>query len=521
MSPSTALIHRANMAMAPRQALAHALVTPTAATMAASPPSTPAVIDTPSFVALPLSLTINPALYRPPSSSSLPSPPSASRARPPPPPPPPPPTAAADDNPLVSSRGRTIKLRKGSIHLKRQTSSSSSSSSSSPPSTLPSSPSAGRVAAAPAAPSSAAASLLVDPLDRFFVHTWCLWQLRAEYLLGETRRKLKKQAAGRSAPSTPQLRPHPPPPPQAAFTFPHASDGEMKAPMTPRSDGRGRWQRRLADELKDAGNGRPSPARAPVNGGERKVEGEERNFFAPPPPPLFVLPPSTPAAHRVPVPAALALPGGVGSPGASLSSITALIPAHHTSLTMPMIPLLSSTLSSLTVPPSAAALPFFTALAACLLLPLPLPRDALTPSHCSAPHKFSYEGVEQCVVDGVWHMPRERVTIAYEEVDHADVEAEAESKERSERREHRRAPSSHKRKGGAHPKGRVVKPPSDAEVRAMAALALRSREARMAERARKESQRDAARPDPRHAKKSRTDARTAGDDEKDAMTQPR
>ena len=461
MSPSTAAIHKANMT--PHASTQRTTAQPSPTTSSTSPPPadlTPSTISTPSFYALPLSITIPASLYLP--TSSLSPPPRSSLSTLPALSPAPPPSTPAQQ--LISSRGRPIKLREHSIHLHRPSASPTLAYSSSPPPHSVSPP----PLPPPPPPSS--------PTVRFHCHQWCLWQLRAEYLLGEVRRKLKKQAGagGRSAPSTPVVKGE-----SGGWS---AEGGGERA--TPKVDGRGRWKRKLAEELKHVGQA------AAHNGvgseEERKWTGPHPSLPSPLQTPAT---PSASSAYPSPVfPSPPALPSPLAlSPAASLPSITSAIPPHHTLLTLPLISVLSTTVSSLTLPPDPSTLPFCSALASCLLLPTPPRLSSLTPAHYDAPHSFNYDSDRGgSVVDGVWRMPHARVTVAYEEV------------EEGERRE------GQDRKGevGAGVRGKATgkgtgfkrkahrKVQQEAEGEGEAVVAGQSREVRMAERARKEKERE-------------------------------
>ena len=429
MSPSTARIHSANMGgpSHPRT------IPPTTSPPPTSQPDPTqgVVIDTPSFYALPLSFPVTPSLSSP------------SPALPTPLPPDPPPTPLAPSHSLVSSRGRRIKLHEHSIHLKP-----SSSLIPTPNATLPPPPSLPPPLPPPPPPSS--------PARVYHLHCWCLWQLRAEYLLGEVRRKLKKYSTLRATPSTPPVKPDPslPPPPLA---LPLAGEGELQ--MTPQ---RRRWTEGEAGEAKEA-------------------EGvdEEAKWPALP----YRSSPSSPSSSPLPLAPAL-------SPSASLASVTGAIPSHHSLLTLPLISILSSTLSSLTVPPSTSTLPFFTALAQCLILPLPLALSSITPSHYDSPHSFNYT-MKATVINGVWRPPPTRIAILYEEVEPVGLLMPPPEPPTS----HKKGQGGVKVKASSHVKGKShkkkVREGEEVVPPRLASLTPHStRASRMAERSRKEEERE-------------------------------
>ena len=391
MSPATARIHRRNINN-PSQAATAGGADSGRATL-----RQPVAITIPSFSALPLFLPLTEeqrASHAPSSSSTskrrrgqaVTS--SASRSSSPPSPPPSPPSA------LVSSRGRHIKLREGSIHLQRRehSAASASSASLSPASALsPSPPTVASFASAAAAaqPSSSSshtqsphtvadgeqstatlsaadsATLVIfsSPLYRSWVHSWCLWQMRCDYLLGEVRRRLSKREAGRARQS------------------PHGNRRKGQATQT---------EHRTTDTGKEEAERK-----------ERQESSEEERKET---------------AADAP---------SVASPD-YLASLIGRIPPLHTQLTLPLLDSLPC-LSSIAVPPSALHLPLLSTLAACLMLPLPPQLSAVPSSAHQRPFCVNYP-LEQ---GQVWTLPEQRIAVQWTDAPKHAEEEEARTGRRS------------------------------------------------------------------------------------------
>ena len=409
MSPATARIHRRNISNPPQAATSVA-----AAHDAKDPFRQHTAISTPSFRSLPLALSLTDAqlsssatLLGPTSkrqrlegatSSSLTRSHYASPASPPP-------------SPIVSSRGRHIKLREGSIHLQRRGNSampamparaaaalplslSSTPALSPPPATVsppmppqpseqPSSSSSSSALSPPAVDMSAFSSLVY----RSWVHSWCLWQMRCEYLLGEVRRRLSKREAGRTMQN-----------PHSHSNRKRAQD--MQSEHIKVSSGR--------DQRADEAEAEQGKAETKAMD-EAVVEEREE-------------------AHSV------------ASPD-EFSSLISRIPPLHSQLTLPVLDSLSI-VASVPVPPSSPHLPLLSALASCLMLPLPGQLSTVPSSAPQKPCRVNYPLPK----DGqVWRLPEQRIEVEWEDaVDRDEDEARVGSSSRS-----------------SHEKGRLLTQPAD------------------------------------------------------------
>ena len=393
MSPATARIHRRNINNLPQVG-----ATLPGAESSRDPLKQHTVISTPTFSALPLFLPLTDEQQS--EYSTTPAPPTkrhkgqptvasaASALLPSPPPPPPPPSS------LVSSRGRHIKLREGSIHLQRRdhsakptskrTATHSSASTLSPSLSLPSQPpphlsdpssspspaTASPLTAADSSPTVASAvaenaclSAFSPPVYRSWVHSWCLWQMRCEYLLGEVRRRLSKREAGR------------------ALQSPHGGRKRGQDTQSQRSTQApsGRSER---DHGRESGR-----EEAETKNKEESLEQEQREERK-----EAALTPSLASADF-------------------LSQLVSRIPPVHTQLTLPLINSLTL-ISSVPVPPSAIHVPLLSALASCLLLPLPRPLSAVPPTAPQRPFIANYQHRE----GQLWRLPEQRIAVQWADV---------------------------------------------------------------------------------------------------------
>ena len=102
------------------------------------------------------------------------------------------------------------------------------------------------------------------------------------------------------------------------------------------------------------------------------------------------------------------------------SSLVGRIPPLHTQLTLPILDSLSF-VSSVPVPPSPLHLPLLSALAACLMLPLPCPLSAVAPSAAQRPFHANYQ-----LKDGqAWSLPQQRIALQWAEAPECDEDDEA------------------------------------------------------------------------------------------------
>ena len=392
MSPATARIHRHNLNNPPQAGTSTA-----AADSGRGQHRARTVITTPAFRALPLFLPVTEeqiATFAVPAASAakrqkVTGTMSASLARLPSTPPPP--------SPLVSSRGRHIKLREGSIHLQRREHSANSpvahaapqpaaDTSASPTPALP--PPASVVdttqthyaSSGDADTVAAPQSVLWSAERRSWVHSWCLWQMRCEYLLGEVRRKLSKREAGRAAQS------------------PHSS-GTKKA-----------HNKQSEEEVTPGDDDRPSAAE--VRTGEEATEEKQS--------------PSEQKADDEKASPQAEEASGLVRPDESPDTFASLIeriPSSHSQLSLPLLDSLAF-LHSVPVPPSSQHLPLLSALATCLLLPLPGPLSTASSPAAQRPFRANYQ-----LRDGqAWKLPEQRIAVEW---------ADAERREEGRREEAR------------------------------------------------------------------------------------
>ena len=271
-----------------------------------------------------------------------------------------------------------------------------------------------------------------SPAVRVWSHGWCLWQLRAEYLLAEVRRKLRKQSLYRAAASPlkkgekgsrwkakgtaltpaaaaadPTLRP--------AFSFAArgGEEEEVEETKTERTLSETEVGREEKEEVRATRwSAHLSPSRSPSLPSAASQPLSILTFVS-----------SSPSASRASSPTPHSPSSSSSSSFATMPlsasaicGLIASIPPHHSQLTLPVIDSLS-VIGSIVVPPSARCLPLCAALADCLLLPLPPSLAAITPAYYSAPHHFVSEGGVDGgqLVDGVWQRPEGRISIVYED----------------------------------------------------------------------------------------------------------
>jgi hypothetical protein len=271
-----------------------------------------------------------------------------------------------------------------------------------------------------------------SPAVRVWSHGWCLWQLRAEYLLAEVRRKLRKQSMYRAAASplkkgekggrwkvkgTAET-------PAAASAEATVMPAFSFAARGEEEDGEEETKTERALSETEESREQKEEARA-TRWSAQLSPSHSRSLPSSASQPLTILTfasGSTPPASRASSPTPRS---PSSSPSSSSSTLTlsasaiggliATIPPHHGQLTLPVIDSLF-VIGSVVVPPSALCLPLCAALADCLLLPLPPALASITPAYYSAPHHFVSEegGGAGQLVDGVWKRPEGRISIVYD-----------------------------------------------------------------------------------------------------------